>query len=260
MVQWQARRVSMCRKVMCLGCALPTWEGCGQHIEAVLGDVPPAERCAAWGLPGATCGFVRLRVPNDGNCLYYAIDVLSNSGAVLEDASPRLRQACAAAIASAPASYPAEVLGAAPEAYTASLLTDATYGGELELNLLSAHLGLGLCVVDLTPRPPHPACLHVYNAAAPKRAFLLYTGTHYDALLRGTSYVLEGTPEALDAHGAAALALGECLRAKGEGAPRPVKRVCCSGCQAVMEESLFGAHVTSVEHGDDFDFMCVAVE
>lgn len=250
----------MCRKVTCLGCAKPTWEGCGQHIESVLSDCPPADRCAAWTLPGATCGFQRQRVPNDGNCLFYAIDLLANSGAVLEDASPRLRQACAAAIASAPASYPAEVLGAAPEAYTAALLTDATYGGELELNLLSAHLGLGLCVVDLTPRPPHPASLRVYNAAAPRRAFLLYTGTHYDALLRGTHHVLEGTPEALDAHGAAALALGERLRAKGEGAAKPVKRVRCCGCQAVMDEALFGAHAASVEHGEDFDFMCEPVE
>jgi hypothetical protein len=201
-------------------------------------------------------------VPNDGNCLYYAIDVLSNSGAVLEDASPRLRQACAAAIASAPASYPAEVLGAAPEAYTASLLTDATYGGELELNLLSAHLGLGLCVVDLTPRPPHPASLRVYNSNAPRRAFLVYTGTHYDALRRGGvggGHVLEGSPESLEAHGAAALALGERLRAAGEGAPKAVKLVRCCGCQAVMDETLFGAHAAQVEHGEDFDFMCEAV-
>ena len=246
----------MCRKVICLGCNLPTWEGCGQHIASVL--PPPEERCPAWALPGATCGFQRQRVPNDGNCLYYAIDLV-HSGEVLPDASPRLRQLAAAAIASAPASYTEEVLGAAPEAYTAALLKDTTYGGELELTILSAQLRLGLCVVDLTPRPPHPASLRVYSSEAPRRAFLLYTGTHYDALRRGGVHVLEGSPEALEAHGAAALALGERLRAAGEGAPKAVKLVRCCGCQAVMDESLFGAHAAQVEHGEDFDFMCEAV-
>jgi hypothetical protein len=47
---------------------------------------------------------------------------------------------------------------------------------------------------------------------------LVYTGTHYDALRRGGvggGHVLEGSPESLEAHGAAALALGERLRAAG---------------------------------------------
>jgi hypothetical protein len=26
-------------------CKKPTWAGCGAHVDAVLGDVPPAERC-----------------------------------------------------------------------------------------------------------------------------------------------------------------------------------------------------------------------
>ena len=35
----------MCRRVSCPTCGRPTFAGCGQHIEQVLGDVPPAERC-----------------------------------------------------------------------------------------------------------------------------------------------------------------------------------------------------------------------
>lgn len=35
----------MCRRVTCPDCGRPTFAGCGQHIEQVLGDVPPAERC-----------------------------------------------------------------------------------------------------------------------------------------------------------------------------------------------------------------------
>lgn len=35
----------MCSRVTCRTCGKPTYSGCGQHIEQVLGDVPKAERC-----------------------------------------------------------------------------------------------------------------------------------------------------------------------------------------------------------------------
>ena len=35
----------MCRRVDCPRCGRPTYAGCGLHIEQVLGDVPPTDRC-----------------------------------------------------------------------------------------------------------------------------------------------------------------------------------------------------------------------
>jgi hypothetical protein len=35
----------MCRRVECRTCGRPTYAGCGAHIEQVLGNVPPADRC-----------------------------------------------------------------------------------------------------------------------------------------------------------------------------------------------------------------------
>jgi hypothetical protein len=35
----------MCRRVECSRCGRPTFAGCGAHVEQVLGDVPPANRC-----------------------------------------------------------------------------------------------------------------------------------------------------------------------------------------------------------------------
>jgi hypothetical protein len=35
----------MCRRVDCRKCGRPTFAGCGAHVEQVLGDVPPADRC-----------------------------------------------------------------------------------------------------------------------------------------------------------------------------------------------------------------------
>jgi hypothetical protein len=35
----------MCSKIICRKCKKPTWDGCGQHIEEALFDVPIADRC-----------------------------------------------------------------------------------------------------------------------------------------------------------------------------------------------------------------------
>jgi hypothetical protein len=35
----------MCRRIDCPKCGRPTFAGCGAHIEQVLGNVPPAQRC-----------------------------------------------------------------------------------------------------------------------------------------------------------------------------------------------------------------------
>ena len=36
----------MCKRIDCPKCGKPTFAGCGQHIEQVLGDVPKAQRCS----------------------------------------------------------------------------------------------------------------------------------------------------------------------------------------------------------------------
>lgn len=35
----------MCRRVDCRKCGKPSWAGCGAHVEQVLGNIPPADRC-----------------------------------------------------------------------------------------------------------------------------------------------------------------------------------------------------------------------
>lgn len=35
----------MCRKVVCPTCKKTTWQGCGQHVNEVMKDVPPEQRC-----------------------------------------------------------------------------------------------------------------------------------------------------------------------------------------------------------------------
>ena len=264
----------MCRQVPCLACALPSWEGCGQHVEATLAAVPPEHRCPGWSLPGGTCGLTRQRVANDGACLYYSIDLIARSGggdaaaadaaaadAAAADASPRLRALVAGVLAADPSQYTPEVLGAPLAAYTAELLRETTHGGEVELSALAGALGLCLAVVDLATPPAQPVALRLYNAPARRRGYLLYTGTHYDPLRRGSALAFEGAAgcAALAALDENARALGARLRALGEGAPRPARRVRCSACQAVVAEAAFAAHCSSECPAEDSDFMCEPV-
>lgn len=39
----------MCRRTTCPVCEQPAYNGCGLHIEQVLGDVPKPDRCACNG-------------------------------------------------------------------------------------------------------------------------------------------------------------------------------------------------------------------
>lgn len=39
-------------RVICSSCGRPTYRGCGQHVDEVLGDVPESERCSC-GSDGA---------------------------------------------------------------------------------------------------------------------------------------------------------------------------------------------------------------
>lgn len=36
----------MCQRVTCSNCGKSTFAGCGRHVEAVLGDVRPEDRCS----------------------------------------------------------------------------------------------------------------------------------------------------------------------------------------------------------------------
>lgn len=55
----------MCCRVDCPKCKRPSYAGCGAHVEQVLGNVPPAERCncreekAKQKLPGERRSWLR---------------------------------------------------------------------------------------------------------------------------------------------------------------------------------------------------------
>lgn len=239
----------MCRLVPCTCCTRPTWEGCGQHRDAVLSDVAEVERCPGWKV--GTCGFVRQRVPNDGACLYTAVDLLHSDGTVRADASPRLRALVAESLLRHPDAHGEAVLGAPLAAYVAELRLETSWGGEVEIRALAAELDVTIAVVPLQTPPAMPLALLLHGAGA-RRMYLAYTGSHYDPLLRASGQTLFSAD--LDEHDRAALALGEALRAKGEGAPKAVKMIKCLGCAAIVRAEDAKRHGEEVAHDDEWCF------
>lgn len=49
----------MCARVTCRTCGKPTFSGCGRHVEQVLGDVKPKDRCQ--------CRAAAAKPPADGD-------------------------------------------------------------------------------------------------------------------------------------------------------------------------------------------------
>ncbi|MEZ5144266.1 MAG: hypothetical protein R2726_17345 [Acidimicrobiales bacterium] len=41
----------MCSRITCPTCQRPTFAGCGAHVEQVLGDVAPDDRCQCHAAP-----------------------------------------------------------------------------------------------------------------------------------------------------------------------------------------------------------------
>jgi hypothetical protein len=43
----------MCMRIECDQCKKPGWVGCGAHVEQVLGDVKPEDRCKCNEMAGS---------------------------------------------------------------------------------------------------------------------------------------------------------------------------------------------------------------
>lgn len=119
--------------------------------------------------------FSRRNVPADNSCLFHSCAY------VLKDRSrsdgPSLRQVCAEYILNHPEKIKA--CGEDPVLYAQWILHPSNWGGHIELSILSDVFQTELIVLDgSTNHIIHCGEEHHY----PARAFLFYTGQHYDAL------------------------------------------------------------------------------
>jgi len=128
---------------------------------------------------------VKRVVDADNSCLFNSIGyVLQNKN---RQAATELREIVAQAIASATEEYSEAVLGRPNGEYCTWIRSSQSWGGEIELSILTKHFQTEIDVISI-------ANLHLYRygegAGYNSRALLLYDGIHYDAL------ALQPTPDA----------------------------------------------------------------
>lgn len=131
-------------------------------------------------------------VPADNSCLFTAVHTLMTDGVVDVSNAGKLRQVIAKVVSTDPDTYSEAILGRPNKEYVRWIMNSDSWGGGIELAILSEHFLTEIAVVDC-----QSARIDRFGEDKnyPRRIFLLYDGVHYDPLLLeaadGTGNVLE---------------------------------------------------------------------
>lgn len=122
-------------------------------------------------------------VPADNSCLFTSVHYVMESGVYNPACAPEMRGLIAQIVSSDPAAYSEAVLGKTNEDYCSWIRRDDTWGGAIEVSILSKFYQSEICVVDTqTVRVDRFG----EDAGYCKRVLLIYDGIHYDPLQRET--------------------------------------------------------------------------
>ncbi|KAL6233500.1 hypothetical protein BDW75DRAFT_187172 [Aspergillus navahoensis] len=118
--------------------------------------------------------FVLRVMPDDNSCLFRAISTALLPG---EDAMVELRSTVAETIRNNPDEYSSAVLEQPPDDYCRWIKNETSWGGAIEISILSKHFDVEICSIDL-------GNLRVdrFNEGQSRRCFLVYSGIHYDTI------------------------------------------------------------------------------
>ncbi|KAF0977298.1 hypothetical protein FDP41_003951 [Naegleria fowleri] len=134
--------------------------------------------------------FVRRKQPSDNSCLFHSLSYVlngKNNGKVKE-----LREICAHYVAENPKVYTTEFLGMRNIEYANWILHEDTWGGAIEISILSAYYKVRIIAFDTTTcrEDVYGSDHDEYTAMA----LIIYTGDHYDALCLNPNGE-EGSPD-----------------------------------------------------------------
>ncbi|PWY65048.1 OTU-like cysteine protease [Aspergillus heteromorphus CBS 117.55] len=118
--------------------------------------------------------FVLRIMPDDNSCLFRAVSS-ANMGGV--DVMTELRSVVAQAIQANPDLYSEAVLEKKPDDYCRWIQNEDSWGGGIELSILSKHFDIEICSIDV-----QTLRVDRFNEGRPLRCILVYSGIHYDAI------------------------------------------------------------------------------
>ena len=131
--------------------------------------------------PVSSRSITRKVIEADNSCLFNAI--IYTSRLSIRD-NKELRRLIAETVMQDPETYSEGFLGKPPAEYASWILSEDTWGGEIELSIMAPCLSMEIAVADI-----QTGNVYVYGEGSgfSSRVYLLYDGIHYDALHRPAS-------------------------------------------------------------------------
>jgi hypothetical protein len=219
----------------------------------------------------------RVRVPPDGNCLFYCVSYLLQ-GKYNTQLASELRAVCAEnAFSHFDPETREMVLGMPVEEYARKIMRFSEWGGEVEIVTLARHFGVRIVMVSCENLRTSE---YAPDEGSKQTIFLLYTGQHYDPIVSAPENsaslsdsvrvsleqrIFNGSAEELSESSIISsmieFAIAHNEYQKKKLTQRRQKKIKCSDCGALCNDSIaFGLHCENVEHSEDFAFLCEEVE
>ena len=126
--------------------------------------------------PSRSATMVLRVMPDDNSCLFRAIGTAVFGNDL--DTVTELRSIVAQAIQNAPEQYTAAVLDQEPDAYCEWIQMPDSWGGGIEMSILSQHFGVEICSVDV--RTQNVTRFNENHNLS--RIILVYSNIHYDTI------------------------------------------------------------------------------
>ena len=121
-------------------------------------------------------GAMVLRVmPDDNSCMFRALSSAVLGSAL--DGMTELRSVVAQTIQANPDLYTKGMLEKEPSAYCRWIQREDSWGGGIELSILSQHFNIEICSLNV-----QDLRIDTFNEGRPTRCILVYSGIHYDVL------------------------------------------------------------------------------
>ena len=125
-------------------------------------------------MPSRNATLVLRIMPDDNSCLFRAFN---SAYFGIMDNMHELRSVIAQNIQANPGMYTSAVLDKEPDEYCRWIQHPDSWGGSIELQILSQHFDVEICSIDV-----QTLRVDRYNEGQPQRCILVYSGIHYDVV------------------------------------------------------------------------------
>lgn len=120
------------------------------------------------------------QIDSDNSCLFNAFSYVYDKNNHNDSSSLVLRNIIAQVISQNPIKYNTSFLGKSNPEYQEFIINPKKWGGAIELSILSDYFSVQICTFDIQSLKRH--CFGE-SIDYQDRVYLLYNGTHYDALV-----------------------------------------------------------------------------